>query len=831
MNYKYAKILIVSLLFFFAFGVSAQTVESCASLYEAHANIIDKYDSNQDGKIFLQESYTAVSAWFEYGYTDNDLLGLLKFARQGCVIPSFENDPASGTLSASAIQAAVGETITLTVTGKDNDGLQNLWAYYQGSWHNKTVQGTTASATFAFSESKVGTYTYKGYVYGSQPSGIKETAWTEPSSVKVTVVVPIQACTDSDGGISEYVHGNVEKDNGTFYDACQSATKLKEWYCTDSGVSDYKSIICENGCVDGVCKKDSGNDSTTGVVCIDSDDGRDYYTYGNVKHADGRLITYDICEGDLLKENYCDNGYYAYEWHKCANGCEDGVCLKQDCQYYYWFDNNTTTCGYKQFCGAFVYYGLRTFETRNECEDALPQVPSYDLASGTLSVSSAIVEPGENITLTITGQDDNGLYALLAYYKGEWHKELVQGLSADATFTFSESQEGTYPYFGYVYGKTQSGNLEFNWTEPKMVMVTVRGDIIQLDEPDLIISSVSTSPSSLTTADEVDFRITIKNIGDQQMPAVSGGIITKVSSASMSAGSRICDAMTTRLKAGESATIDCSIAQKLSKGSHNFTFLVDSSNRLAESNESNNQFSKIVQVSSGVAVQNDPISGTFSTSANSVTAGNSFTLKVAAQDDQGVDKIKIYYKGAWHTFECEGQQISCVKSQTISESSAGTYPYYAKVYGYDLNGNSESNNTNPSYVRVVVSASIAATCTDSDGGANYSVKGSSSSSVSGVEGRIDCCKLEYSTNMGDSVNHIGPGGGACVSTGPYLYEAICGTDGNPTTVVYQCPNGCKDGVCVSGTNAAQKKGELSLMVASIQALIENLLKSLQEMKR
>ena len=41
-----------------------------------------------------------------------------------------------------------------------------------------------------------------------------------------------------------------------------------------------------------------------------------------------------------------------------------------ECSYYYWFDNKTTECGYKQFCGSFMYLGLQTFKTREECETA-----------------------------------------------------------------------------------------------------------------------------------------------------------------------------------------------------------------------------------------------------------------------------------------------------------------------------------------------------------------------------------------------------------------------------------------------------------------------------
>ena len=89
------------------------------------------------------------------------------------------------------------------------------------------------------------------------------------------------------------------------------------------------------------------------------------------------------------------------------------------------------------------------------------------------------------------------------------------------------------------------------------------------------------------------------------------------------------------------------------------------------------------------------------------------------------------------------------------------------------------------------------TCSDTDGGINYYVKGHAQSSNSNVEGRIDCCKNEFSTNMGSTVDHIGPGGGPCVTSGKYLHEGYCGSDNNPTSKMYECPDGCTNGACVS----------------------------------
>lgn len=47
-----------------------------------------------------------------------------------------------------------------------------------------------------------------------------------------------------------------------------------------------------------------------------------------------------------------------------------------ECKKLYWFDETTKEskeCGYKEFCGAYMYQGLQTFETEEECKKALEE--------------------------------------------------------------------------------------------------------------------------------------------------------------------------------------------------------------------------------------------------------------------------------------------------------------------------------------------------------------------------------------------------------------------------------------------------------------------------
>lgn len=44
------------------------------------------------------------------------------------------------------------------------------------------------------------------------------------------------------------------------------------------------------------------------------------------------------------------------------------------CKNLYFYDNTIRECGYKKFCGTYMYEGLRTFETIKECQDDVKEV-------------------------------------------------------------------------------------------------------------------------------------------------------------------------------------------------------------------------------------------------------------------------------------------------------------------------------------------------------------------------------------------------------------------------------------------------------------------------
>jgi len=101
--------------------------------------------------------------------------------------------------------------------------------------------------------------------------------------------------------------------------------------------------------------------------------------------------------------------------------------------------------------------------------------------------------------------------------------------------------------------------------------------------------------------------------------------------------------------------------------------------------------------------EEDPVSGTLSVSASSIDLGETATITVKAQDDQGVDKVFAYYQGDWHQQSC-GEQNSCQKTFSVKEAKAGRYTYYGYVRGKKLNGTTEGYWTIPQSLKVDVNS-------------------------------------------------------------------------------------------------------------------------------
>ncbi len=57
-----------------------------------------------------------------------------------------------------------------------------------------------------------------------------------------------------------------------------------------------------------------------------------------------------------------------------------------ECEEKYWFDEDSTECEYKEFCGMYMYQGLRTFETEDACEAALTEFLNTEVSTDCLDM-------------------------------------------------------------------------------------------------------------------------------------------------------------------------------------------------------------------------------------------------------------------------------------------------------------------------------------------------------------------------------------------------------------------------------------------------------------
>ena len=112
-----------------------------------------------------------------------------------------------------------------------------------------------------------------------------------------------------------------------------------------------------------------------------------------------------------------------------------------NCTNYYWFDNTHPICGYKQFCGAFSYLGLRIFNTLDECNATLHN-QTDTTAPGLVTGFSAIVS-SNSIFWNWTNPSDSDFLKNIIYIDGvnvantTGNSYNAVGLQANTTYTIT----------------------------------------------------------------------------------------------------------------------------------------------------------------------------------------------------------------------------------------------------------------------------------------------------------------------------------------------------------------------------------------------------------
>jgi len=162
------------------------------------------------------------------------------------------------------------------------------------------------------------------------------------------------------------------------------------------------------------------------------------------------------------------------------------------CNNLYWYDSTNTSCqSPRQFCGAFMYYGLHTFSDQQSCLAAVPHTPSQQPASLSTWLPIAGDWDGNR-----SGVQAIGLYdpTTSIFYLKNANSEGV----ADITFPFGTPNRGWLPIAGdwngdgtdtvglydpvasqfYLRNSNTSGNadINFGFGTPGANMKPIAGD-------------------------------------------------------------------------------------------------------------------------------------------------------------------------------------------------------------------------------------------------------------------------------------------------------------------------------------------------------------------
>jgi subtilase family serine protease len=225
--------------------------------------------------------------------------------------------------------------------------------------------------------------------------------------------------------------------------------------------------------------------------------------------------------------------------------------------------------------------------------------------------------------------------------------------------------------------------------------------------PDLVVTGISESPANPTTGAAVTFSATVLNQGTGATPAGTiVGCQFQVDGTEVSWS----DTDTTSLAAGSSVTLKAnngpsgSATWMATAGSHTILAWVDDVNRIAESNENNNQYSTNLTVNSGSSLPDLLVTGVTTSPVSPATGSAvSFTANVMNQGTAAgapgtvsfsVDGTQVT-TSANNTTALEAGSSTTISGTGTWTATSGTHTIAASV---DINNiTAESNESNNSY--------------------------------------------------------------------------------------------------------------------------------------
>jgi len=667
-----------------------------------------------------------------------------------------KEDPVSGTLSVYKSTVKVGEEILLTVAGKDDNGITKIMAFYGGKWHEKLVAGGPTTNTWTFTETKPGTYTYRGYVYGKKANGAREAAYASPKSVRVKVTEETieLSCKDSDDDKDYYTKGIAQgypdTVQGSTYDCCKnsmsggpcvsSAPYLSEALC-DGTTPSSTMYDCPNGCQNGACLKAESE------ITLISPNGGEEFKGGEA---------YDI----KWKSNGVDN--VMIELQNGNNGEHLTYKTPASSGKYTWKTSNSQklSSNYK-----IAIWDSNNTEIKDESDNyfSFVAVSAEDKVSGTISAEKDVVTVGEDIKITVSAQDDNGLTKVWSRHKNKWNSVNAEGTSFSYTWTFSEARAGTYTYYGYVYGKKKSGSRESAYASPRTITVKVVDKPDDTKYPDLTIGDIY-----FLKGGRLGYKA--ENVGNMHV-LTSSYVSLDVNEKQVEIDSMSVMPMYSDIEASFNT-------EMFSEGEeYKLKVCADHKGTISESNEDNNCLSKTLTYPKKAipVITNFEISAVtgYSIIPDEIPYNQKFTVSwesssVSAFCKGYGDFIPAVDGGLWNTADNEnGLSSSGSKVLYARHSSLGHKENLKlELYCYDNHGISSEKK------EIIIK--VKPPCSETDDGKDY---------------------YNIGTITGQPSNYYSDNVGTDYCSGPYLREFYCKGD-SIYIDDYICPGGCEKGVCL-----------------------------------
>ncbi len=498
------------------------------------------------------------------------------------------------------------------------------------------------------------------------------------------------------------------------------------------------------------------------VACTDSDGGKEYYKKGIVTESGKTYADYcfEKTSDNCVKEP-CDNwvkeyfclpystvniglGGVAEEDYKCPNGCKDGACLA------------TTTPS------------ITVLSPNGGEKWAFGSAYNITWKASGIDIV--------NIELEKWAGDDGQVYA-----GGPLTQIIDENISVSLGFyswPLGHLKGGTIASTGSYYRIriVKTGDTSSYYQQIADVSNDYFSIVAATALPDIQITDIT--PVSVVQNQFTNYIATIKNNSSQNIttPFVVnlGGTATTISS----------------LAAWQTTTVNASFGLSI-LGPNEVCAVADIWNTVAESNESNNTFCKTVNV---VTASASSITVTSPNGGEKWEMENTYEIKWNASSYSSGSTVQIGLRDTRYDPNLASGEATIVNTTNIGSYSwtipkelpgmtLGTGNVY-KIVVYIEGGGTGKFDYSDNYFSIV----SAITCTDSDGGTNYYVKGTTQGKYGAA---VDFCRDDnnWSVDYCDGTKNC------------RVHEYFCGaytagTDDYINSMEQLCPYGCKDGACL-----------------------------------